>query len=128
MHISMHISHTWLNSQEIEIQKNHPESLLLHISHKRPNTQHFFLLHHSIYSLNNLYDTCYSMSTHTQLLFINQSNYCQKWISLTLCQINLILTLDFVIVTKRFSNLISQAYLSFQQSVTSTHSVHQMKR
>ena len=125
----MHISHTWLNSQEIKIRKNHPESLILHISHKRSNTKHFFfLLNYPIYSLENLYDICYSMSTHTQLLFINQSNYCQNWIWLTLCQINLILTLDLVIVKKLVSSLISQAYLSFQQSVTSTHSVDQIKR
>ena len=73
----MHISHTCLTSQEVN-SKNDPESLILLMSHKILNTQHFFLLHDPIYSLNNLYDLCCSMSTHSQPLFIYQSNFCQK--------------------------------------------------
>ena len=37
----MHISQTWLTSQDVN-SKKHPESLVLYISPKRPNTQHFF--------------------------------------------------------------------------------------
>ena len=37
----MHILQTWLNTLEVN-SKNHPESLILHINHERPKTQHFF--------------------------------------------------------------------------------------
>ena len=104
----MHISHTWLNSQENN-SKNHPDSSILHSSHRRPNIQYFFLPH-PIYNLNDLYDLCYSMSPHTQSPFIYQSNYCQKWIKVTLCQTDLILTLNCIIISTWVPNLIWEAY------------------
>ena len=51
-----------------------------------------------------------SLNVNTHATFLHQSNYCRKWIPVTKCQTNLILTLNCAIVSKCVPNLIRQAY------------------
>ena len=74
-------------------------------------------LFHPTYSQNNFYDFHYSLSIHTQPCLIYQSDYCQKWIWVTICQTDLILTRNCVIVSRWVHNLIWQAYINCPKSV-----------
>ena len=88
---TMHVSHTRVNSQEIN-SKNHPEPLILHIIHKRPNVQIFFYFipyiikqfvwfmlfhvntHFSLHLLIQLLPKMYSIDTKPNCAFVS------KWI------------------------------------------------
>ena len=52
--------------------------------------------------------TLFNINTHSTSLRL--PDYCQKWIYVAICQIDLILTLNCVIVSKWVPNLIWQAY------------------
>ena len=71
---------------------------------------YIFLLHQIYGQKNCMIYAIWCQHSYTQPLFIYQSNYCQKWIYVTSCQTDLILTIKYVIVSKRVPNLIWQAY------------------